>query len=102
MVAEILPDLLEMGCDEVNPQVQVMDVEALGARLGGRVCVRADTDRQFILPHGSPEDVRQLVRRLFAAFGAAAGGYVGWGEMSSDVPLANGEALLETLFGLRY
>ncbi len=102
MIAAIVPDLIEIGCDEINPQVHVMDIEALGALCRGRVCVRADLDRQFTLPHGTPEDVRRLVRRLFAAFGTAGGGYVGWAEMSSDVPLANGEAALETLFGLRY
>jgi uroporphyrinogen decarboxylase len=102
MIAEILPDLVEIGCDEINPQVQLMGIEALGQRYGGRVCVRADIDRQFVLPHGSPDDVRALLQRLFRAFGSARGGYVGWGEMTSDVPLANGEALLETLCSLRY
>lgn len=102
MIRPIVPDLLEIGCDEINPQVQVMDIEELGRTFGGRVCVRADIDRQFTLPHGTPEQVGQLVRRLFAAFGSRGGGYVGWGEMTSDVPLANGEALLQTLYSLRY
>lgn len=102
MIAEILPDLIGIGCDEVNPQAHVMDIEALGALCAGRICVRADVDRQFVLPQGTPDDVRRLIRRLFAAFGTREGGYVGWGEMSSDVPLANGEAMLETLFELRY
>lgn len=98
---EIIPDLMEIGCDEINPQVQLMDVEGLGVACRGRVCVRADIDRQQVLPHGTQEEVRDLVRRLFAAFGEG-GGYVGWGEMSSDVPLANCAAMLETITGLRY
>lgn len=101
-IAEILPDLVEIGCDEINPQAHVMDIDAMRNALGGRICVRADIDRQFVLPHGTPADVQQLVHRLFDAFGSCNGGYVGWGEMSSDVPLANGQAMLETLFGLRY
>ncbi|MFH1567592.1 MAG: uroporphyrinogen decarboxylase family protein [Gemmatimonadota bacterium] len=101
MIAEILPDLVEIGCDEVNPQAHVMDVEALGERLRGEVCVRADIDRQFVLPHGTPAQVRRLIERLHRAFGSAGGGYVGWAEMSSDVPLANGEAALETFYRLR-
>ena len=79
-----------------------MDIEALGREYGGRVCVRADIDRQWTLPHGSPGDVERVVRRLFRAFGAARGGYVGWGEMAADVPLANGRAMLSTLYALRY
>lgn len=102
VIQEILPDVVAMGWDEVNPQVSAMDVGALGARFGGKVCVRADIDRQHVLPHGSPEDVRALVRRLFDAFGRHRGGYVGWGEMNADVPLENGEAMLAALHGLRY
>ena len=79
-----------------------MDIETLGRQYGGKVCVRADIDRQWTLPHGSPEDVTALIRRLFDAFGRSGGGYVGWGEMAADVPLANGAAMLRALFDLRY
>jgi len=102
VISEILPDLVEIGWDELNPQVHLLDIEELGRRYGGKVCFRADIDRQWTLPKGEPEDVRALVERLFDAFGRCRGGYVGWGEMGSDVPLANGEAMLETLFSLRY
>ena len=102
VIEDILPDLVEIGCDEVNPQAHVMDIEALGQRIGGKICVRADIDRQYTLPDGEPEEVRQLVRRLFDAFGTRGGGYAGWGEMNSDVPLANAEAMLETFYSLRY
>ena len=90
VIDAILPDLVEIGCDEINPQAHVMDIEALGERFGGKVCVRADIDRQYALPYGSPAEVRQLIQRLHAAFGTRGGGFVVWGEMSSDVPLANG------------
>ena len=99
-IAPILEDLIDIGCDEINPQAHCMDIEDLGRRLGGRVCVRADIDRQYALPHGSPDQVAALVRRLHAAFGTHRGGYVGWGEMCSDVPLANGEAMLRAFAGL--
>ena len=100
VIDAILPDLVTIGCDEVNPQAHVMDIEALGHRIGGTVCVRSDIDRQHILPDGKPDEVRQLIGRLFEAFGTFDGGYVGWGEMNSDVPLANGQAMLETFYGL--
>ena len=97
-----MPDLVEIGCDEINPQAHAMDIEDLGRRFGGKVCVRADIDRQYAMPHGTPDQVRQLIRRLFAAFGTHNGGYAGWAEMNSDVPLANGEAALETFYSLTY
>jgi hypothetical protein len=101
-IQAVLPDMVAMGWDEVNPQLNVMDVESLGEQLSGAVCVRADIDRQQTMPHGTPDEVRQLVRRLFEAFGQDDGGFVGWGQINSDVPLANGEAMLETLFDLTY
>ena len=100
VIREILPDLVEMGWDEVNPQVSCMDLEELGTLLAGKVCVRADIDRQQILPGGTPDEVAGLIRRLFDAFGRRKGGYVGWGEMNADVPLENGRAMLETLYSL--
>ena len=102
VIRDIIPDLVEIGWDELNPQVSVMDIEELGRSFGGKVCIRADIDRQETLPSGTPEEVRALVERLFNAFGRFNGGYVGWGEMNADVPLANGEAMLDTCFGLRY
>ena len=101
-ILEIIPDLIEMGWDELNPQVHLMDIEELGRQWGGKVCIRADIDRQWTLPQGTPEQVRAFIERLFDAFGPFDGGYVGWGEMNADVPLANCEAMLETLFSQRY
>jgi uroporphyrinogen decarboxylase len=99
---QIIPDLIEIGWDELNLQVQLMDIEELGRRYGGKVCMRADIDRQQTLPNGTPEDVRGLVQRLFNAFGTFDGGYVGWGEINSDVPLENAEAMLDAICGLEY
>ena len=99
---DIIPDLIETGWDEINPQVHLMDVEELGRRYGGKVCVRADLDRQWTLPHGTQEDVRSLIRRIYETFGRFDGGYVGWGEVAADVPLANVEAMFQTFFSLRY
>lgn len=99
---EIIPDLIEVGWDELNPQVHLMDIAELGRCYGGKVCFRADIDRQWTLPRGTPDEVRALVGRIFNAFGRFNGGYVGWGEVSTDVPLVNAEAMLETIFNLRY
>ena len=102
VIDAIVPDLVEIGCDELNPQAHVMDIEELGRQFGGKVCVRADIDRQYAMPHGTPDQVRSLIQRLFDAFGTHSGGYAGWAEMSSDVPLANGEAALQAFASLIY
>jgi len=99
---EILPDLIEIGWDEVHPQVHLTDIEELGRLYGGKICFRADVDHQWTMPHGSPEDVRALVHRLFEAFGHFNGGYVGCAVLEADVPLANVEAALSTFHSFAY
>lgn len=98
----ILGDLIEVEFDELNPQVTIMDVEDLGRRFGGKVCFRADLDRQAILPTGTPADVEAHVWRMFNAFGRFNGGYIGYGQIGPDVPLANAEAMLRTIRSLTY
>ena len=102
VIQAIIPDLIEIGLDELNPQVAIMDIEALGREYGGKICFRADLDRQHVLPWGTPAEVEAHVRRVFAAFGGNAGGWVGYGQVGTDVPLANAEAMLSTCFALAY
>lgn len=99
---EIMEDLIEIGFDELNPQVSCMDIEDLGRRFGGRVCFRADMDRQYYLPFGTTAEVEQYVQRMFDAFGRHNGGYIGYGQIGTDVPLANAEAMLAKMASLRY
>jgi len=91
---EIMEDLIEIGFDELNPQMSCMDIEAVGRRFGGRVGFRADMDRQYVLPFGTPAEVTAYVERLYAAFGRHNGGYIGYGQINTDVPLENAEAML--------
>jgi hypothetical protein len=74
----------------------------VGRRFGGRVCFRADMDRQYVLPFGAPADVTALVGRLYTAFGRKSGGYIGYGQVNTDVPLANAEAMLIAFSRLTY
>jgi uroporphyrinogen decarboxylase len=98
----IMEDLIEIGFDELNPQMSCMDIESVGHRFGGRVCFRADMDRQYVLPFGTPADVAALVERLYNAFGTKNGGYIGYGQINTDVPIENAEAMLVAFARLTY
>ncbi len=98
----IIPGLIEIGFDEINPQLSCMEMEELGRVAGGKVCVRADLDRQWALPFGEPADVEAYIWRAFRAFGRGfKGGYIGYGQIGADVPLENAEAMLKTFWELR-
>ena len=96
-IASVIPDLMEIGVQVLNPQVSLIGREKLASMCGGRVCIQADIDRQWTLPFGSPAQVRAAVRADIDAFGRYGGGYIGRGEVASDVPLQNVVAMLEEM-----
>jgi len=60
----IIGDLIEIGVDALNTQLFCMDIEKLAETHGGKIAFWGEMDRQYILPFGTPEEVRQSVRRL--------------------------------------
>jgi uroporphyrinogen decarboxylase len=92
---DILPDLLELGVDVVNLQLSAMDAERAAAIIGGKMCLRTDVDRQYILTRASPSEVTDYVRRLLDLFGGPRGGLIACGEVNSDSRLENVAAMYE-------
>jgi uroporphyrinogen decarboxylase len=92
-ISDLLDDLIEIGIDAVNP-VQVaatgMDSADLAAKFNGRVTFWGAIDTQFVMNHGTPEDVRAEVKRRFSDL-APGGGYVlsAVHNLQPDVPLEN-------------
>ncbi len=97
VIDSIIPDLIEIGVQVLNPQVDVMGKERVAELCGEIICIQGDIDRQFALPHGTPEDVRREVRADIDAFGRHNGGYIGRGEAAGDTPLENLEAMFEEI-----
>ena len=98
---EIPPDLIDMGLEELNPQVWVMDVAELSRSFRGKVCFRADLDRQHVLCRGTTFEVVEHVWQTYKAFGLPSGGYIGYGQVGPDVPAENAEAMLHTFYQLK-
>jgi uroporphyrinogen decarboxylase len=100
-IAAILPDLIEIGAQVLNPQVPLIGRERVAAMCRGRACVEGDIDRQGVLPFGTPEEVRAAVRADVEAFDGLHGGYIGRGEVAGDLPWENIVALLEAITAYR-
>jgi hypothetical protein len=64
-IADIYPDLIEIGVDAVNSQLFCMDIESL-AQYRGKITFWGEIDRQHLLPFGSVDEVRAAVRRVRA------------------------------------
>jgi uroporphyrinogen decarboxylase len=75
-VVHLIPDLIEMGVDALNP-VQVsakrMDTQALKREFGKDLAFWGAIDTQRVLPFGSPQDVRAEVQRRIADLGPGGG-----------------------------
>ncbi len=101
-VREILPDLIEIGVDILNPvhiTAEGMNPLSLKRDFGKDIVFwGGGIDTQGTLPHGSPEQVRDEVRRNLEAL-APGGGYVfnTVHNIQADVPPENLVAMFEAL-----
>jgi uroporphyrinogen decarboxylase len=97
-VTAILPDLIDIGLNVLNPvQPQAMDVAHLSTTFGGQVCFNGGVDVQGTLIHGCTEDVKREVHQLVDLFGRFNGGYIGGTSHSvmPETPLDNVIAMYE-------
>lgn len=99
-VYQLIDDFIDVGVDILNP-VQVSagdmgDTARLKRRFGNRLVFNGAIDTHWVLPHGTPDDVRREVRRRIADL-APGGGYI----LSSvhciqpDVPIDNVLAMFD-------
>ena len=100
-IKEIMPDLIEIGVNVLNPfQPEAMDVRLMKRLYGKDLCFWGGVSTQRTLPYGSPDDVRKEVRELMRDIGAG-GGYIiaPAHDIPGDVPVENIIALIETIQG---
>jgi uroporphyrinogen decarboxylase len=67
-ISDIIPDMIEIGVDAVNAQLDCMDIEKVALQYSGKIAFWGGFDRQYLLPFGTTEEVRKEVRRIGAAF----------------------------------
>jgi uroporphyrinogen decarboxylase len=69
-IAEIIPELIEIGVDILNPvQPECMDLVRLKQDFGDRLVFDGTIGTQSTMPFGTPEDVRTVVRDRIAKLG---------------------------------
>lgn len=95
-IVDIIPDLIEIGVNAINAQLFCMPIEELAAAFAGRICFWGEIDRQRLLTSGTPQEVRQAVRRVAAAFLAhKRTGVVGQCFWGKDHRIENCEAVYD-------
>ena len=103
-ITAILPDLIEIGLNVLNPvQPQAMDVRYLSREFGGKVCFNGGVDVQGTVAKGTPEEIRREVCELAELFGRFSGGYIGATShvIMPETPLDNVIALYEAFLEIQ-
>jgi uroporphyrinogen decarboxylase len=99
MIEPIIPDLIEVGLDVLNPvQPASMDPADLKKKYGKNLCFWGTIDEQKTLPFGTPEDVRREVRQRLATIGQDGGLIIGpTHHVQLDTPLENFFAMVDSV-----
>jgi uroporphyrinogen decarboxylase len=101
-IHKLLPDLIEAGVDIINPvQITAKDMEPwrLKADFGTDITFwGGGADTRKVLPHGTPDEVKDHVRQNIDTF-APGGGFVfvPAHNMLPDIPPQNIEAMFEAV-----
>ena len=100
----IIPDLIEIGLDVLNPvQPRSMDPAELSNKFGKDLCFWGTLDEQHTLPFGTPADVRREVLERLTTVGRNGGLILGpTHHVQLDTPMANFDAMVETIVNTPY
>ena len=93
----VIGDLIDLGCDILHPvQPEAMDVFKLKKEFGSRLSFFGALNTQSLLPHGSPQEIRDEVGKLKRELGRD-GGYIASNGITiqADVPPENIFALID-------
>jgi uroporphyrinogen decarboxylase len=98
-VVGIIPDLIDLGLDVLDPvQPVAMDIEGVARKFGGKISFSGGIDDQRLEDY-SPQEVRQAAKRAINTLGRPFGcGYIGSpaNTVAPTVPFENLQALIET------
>jgi len=96
-IMEVVDDLIEAGVSVINLQDRVNGVENIKKKIKGRVCIDLDIDRQYIVPFGTPEMIREHIKNVVVSLGSKEGGLMLYSEIHADVPLENIDAVCNAM-----
>lgn len=100
-VSAIVPDLIEIGVDILNPvQPECMDPAALKRAYGDRLSFWGTIGTQSTLPFGTPDDVRREVWTRIETVGSGGGLFLAPTHiLEPEVPFENIVAFVEAVKG---
>ncbi len=98
MIMEVIPYLIQMGCDILNPIQHVMKPEELKEAFGNEIIFFGGIDSQQLIPFGTPEAIEKEVIRYINILGKDGRYIIAPDQcLLSDVPIPNILALVQAI-----
>lgn len=103
-IRPIIPELIEIGIDVLNPiQPASMDPAEIKRDFGDKLCFWGTIDEQYTLPFGSPDEVCDEVRERLRTIGKDGGLILApTHHVQLDTPTENFWAMIETIRNTPY
>ncbi len=98
-VREIIPDIIEIGFDSLHPiQPRAINQKEVAKEFHKDITFCTGGDVQGELPLGTPEQVREQVKKTFEIFDRAQGGFIFMvtNTIMPETPLENIRTMIET------
>jgi uroporphyrinogen decarboxylase len=101
-IVPLIERLISLGVDILDP-IQVaakgMDPQAIKSHFGDRLCLHGAIDTQYLLPRGTPQQVRETARHMIDVLGTG-GGYIlaPCHVLQTDVPMDNITTMYDTAY----
>ena len=96
-IVDIIPDLIEIGVTDLNPQDLVNGLDNLARLAKGKVHLSLDIDRQRITVFGTPEEIDAHIKNCIQTLGSPEGGLsLGWG-VYPGTPIESIEAAVRAM-----
>ncbi|MCX6376871.1 MAG: hypothetical protein NTU88_12715 [Armatimonadetes bacterium] len=96
-IIELVDELLDCGCDILNPQDLCNGIDNIARTMKGRCCINLDIDRQSIIPFGTRNDIHGLIEEEVEKLGSPEGGLEFICGIYPPTPPENVDALCEAL-----
>lgn len=98
-ITEIIPDLIQLGVQILNPiQPECMDILWLKREYGRQICFNGGISSQYTIPRGTPRQIRKEIIACIKYLGKDGGYIIGpTKSLNPDVPLDNCLAVLTTI-----
>lgn len=103
-ILPIIPELIEIGIDVLNPiQPASMDPADVKRQFGDNLCFWGTVDEQHTLPYGTPDSVRAEIIERLRTIGKNGGLILGpTHHVQLDTPLENFWAMVDTIVNTPY